>query len=902
MDLFGRDDELRAIHAFLDRPAGAGVAGLVLEGEAGIGKSTIWLAGVEAARDRGLRVLSSRPAEVELGVEHAGLGDLLEDVLGEVVDELEAPRRRALETALLLGEEAGAPVDFRTLAVAVRSALHLLAERQPILLAVDDVQWLDAPSRTALEFALRRLQGENIRLLLARRLGGGSDGAELELALDGESIERKHVGPLSPGALHGILQPRLGRSFARPTLLRIHEVAGGNPFFALELGRALGENVDPTQPLRVPETLEALVRARLDGLPDETRRALLLACTHGRLRPAQLDGDVLEPGFADHVIELADGVIRFTHPLLASVLYQAASPSDRRRAHERLAEIVDDPLARARHRALAAQEPDAELAAELEAAAGVAIGRGAPIAAAELWEHALAATPAGATEDRHRRALATARAHLAAGEGARPRALAHELLAVAPAGTARAEALLLLSELEGAQRATALLEEALDDAAGNAALEALLHWRLGLLGRLTKGMAWAQRHAGVAVDLAEGLDDDALRAGALSTLALLRFNGGDPDAPREAERAYELAVASGDGQQVQRAEFMLAHVLSWSVLTERARDLLESHHQRWRDEDERSAATAHWFLALVELRAGRWLRAEQHAESAYMINVQYGNLAPFHVFPLGLVVAHRGDLGRARELADLACELADREGAHLGGLEAIKGVVEHWSGDASAAAVWFAKGEVAADAAGWGEPNLRWWRADYAEALIALGRPDEAVALLDAWESDAVRVGRHWVLAQIARSRGLVEAAQGNVEEAMTALEDAVAEHEAVGDPFGRARALLALGVVKRRARQKRPAREAIEAALEAFEELGAAGWAEKARAELGQIGGRTRSEGLTAAEQRVAALVAEGRTNREVAAALFLAERTVASHLSHVYAKLGVRSRTELARKLQTF
>ena len=225
--------------------------------------------------------------------------------------------------------------------------------------------------------------------------------------------------------------------------------------------------------------------------------------------------------------------------------------------------------------------------------------------------------------------LATARAHLAAGEGARPRALAHELLAVAPAGTARAEALLLLSELEGAQRATALLEEALDDAAGNAALEALLHWRLGLLGRLTKGMAWAQRHAGVAVDLAEGLDDDALRAGALSTLALLRFNGGDPDAPREAERAYELAVASGDGQQVQRAEFMLAHVLSWSVLTERARDLLESHHQRWRDEDERSAATAHWFLALVELRAGRWLRAEQHAESAYMINVQYGNLPRF---------------------------------------------------------------------------------------------------------------------------------------------------------------------------------------------------------------------------------------------------------------------------------
>ena len=185
--------------------------------------------------------------------------------------------------------------------------------------------------------------------------------------------------------------------------------------------------------------------------------------------------------------------------------------------------------------------------------------------------------PRARSEDRHRRALAAARAHLAAGEGARPRAIALELLADAPAGTARAEALVLLSELEGAQRAIALLEEALEHAAGNAALEALLHWRLGYLGRLTKGMAWAQRHARVAVDLADELDDDALRAGALSALAFLRFNGGDADAPGEAERAYELAVASGDRQQLQRAEYMLAHVLSWSVLTERARDLLESH-------------------------------------------------------------------------------------------------------------------------------------------------------------------------------------------------------------------------------------------------------------------------------------------------------------------------------------
>jgi DNA-binding CsgD family transcriptional regulator len=195
---------------------------------------------------------------------------------------------------------------------------------------------------------------------------------------------------------------------------------------------------------------------------------------------------------------------------------------------------------------------------------------------------------------------------------------------------------------------------------------------------------------------------------------------------------------------------------------------------------------------------------------------------------------------------------------------------------------------------------MRWWTAEHVELLLELGRIDDAVDLLDVWEADAARVGRDWVLADVTRCRGLVAAARGDVEHALASFEQAVAEHDAVGDPFGRARALLALGTTRRRTRQKRPAREAIEAAVEGFEAIGAEGWAAKAHAELGRIGGRTRAEGLTAAEQRVASLVAEGRTNREVAAALFLGERTVASHLTHIYAKLGIRSRTELARTLR--
>ena len=166
---------------------------------------------------------------------------------------------------------------------------------------------------------------------------------------------------------------------------------------------------------------------------------------------------------------------------------------------------------------------------------------------------------------------------------------------------------------------------------------------------------------------------------------------------------------------------------------------------------------------------------------------------------------------------------------------------------------------------------------------------------LDAWEADARRLGRDWVLAHAARCRGLVAAARGEIEQALLVLAEAVSLHEAAGDPFGRARALLALGAVRRRARQKRPAREAIEAACAGFEQLEAVRWTERAREELGRIGGRTRIEGLTPAERRVADLVAKGRTNAEVASALFLAERTVASHLTRVYSKLGVRSRTEL-------
>lgn len=904
LEIVGREEELDAVRAFLAE-AREGAAVLVLEGEAGIGKSTLWLAGLAHARAQGLRVLSSHPAEAERGLAHVGLGDLFDDVLDEVLPSLAPPRRRALEVALLLEEAAGDRVDLRALGTAIRSSLQLLADDEPVLVAIDDVQWLDDSSARALAFALRRLGTARVLLLFARRIDdGGSGPSALERALGAEGMRRLPVGPLSVGALHRFLRDRLGRPFGRQTLLRIHERSGGNPFFALELARVLDADLDPAQPLPVPETLEELLRARISGLPASTREALALAAAMGTASAALLEragvtADALEPAVAAHVIQRENGTIRFTHPLLSSVLYRDLG-EEQRSVHRRIAAVVDDPLLRARHLALATDAPDAGVAAAIDDAARLAADRGAWAVAAELAEQVLRLTPPDAHDERHRRALAAARAHHAAGEWTRAQTIATDLLAEADVAAVRVEALVLLADLESPDRAVELLEEALGEAASRPALQAVIHCRLAWATRFYRGFD----HARAALELAEELGDDVLRSRALAVLAILGWFAGDPETPGEIlERARDFAPAVGGEQLVQEATLAVANTLAPSSRRDEARAFFELEHRLWRERDEPRSARALWGLAWFEFWAGRWALAATHAADAHDISIQYGLEVPQDHLPIALVAVHRGELELARRHSERALELAQYQFAlhppqHL----AILGLVALWSGDPTTAAEWLGKAEAQARALRWREPSVRWWSSDYVELLLEHGRTDDAMRVIDVWEADAVRVGREWVLAHVVRCRGLVAAAQGSVDQAATLLQDAVAHHEHVGDPFGRARALLALGVVRRRARQKRPARDAIRAALGGFEELGAATWVEKALGELGSIGGREREEGLTAAENRVAALVAEGRTNREVAAALFLGERTVASHLTHIYAKLGVRSRTELARKVQTF
>lgn len=906
--IVGRDEELEALRAFLDRATARGPTGLALEGEAGIGKSTLWHAAVEDARVRGLRVLTTRAAESERGLAHAGLGDLLEPVLDDVLPELSPPRRRALEVALLLEDADGRAVDARALAVAVRSVLELLAE-DALLVAVDDLQWLDRSTAGALAFALRRLSHGEVRIVWTRRVGEPHAAQAVEDALEG--VERIAVGPLSVGALHAVVRELLGRPLARPRLLRLHEASGGNPFYALELARALADDDpdrDPTAPFAVPARLEELLSARLLGYGSATRRALALVSadarlTAGDLVAAGIDLDALAPAVDGGVVEAARETLRFTHPLLASVLYQALSPGERREAHRRLAGIVSDSVARARHLALSTDEPDAGLAEALEQAALSASRRGAPAVAAELGEHAVRLTPSDDGAALDRRTISTVRAHLATGAIERAQVLAAGLLERAAPGPPRAEALALAAEVEGDAIGPAidLQRAALAEPGTPAALRAVLHRQLSLHVRYREGLAAAEEHARAAAELGEELDDDGLRAGALAGLALVRFNRGKKGALRLAEQAVELAgVDEASGLE---ARFTLAHVLVWSGAHDRARALLEHLYERWGDRDERHAAYALWYLAVLELRHGRRLDvADDYATRARELSSAYarrGEEAPQTLYPSTLIAAHRGDLTRARDLAEQVVRLAALHDTRLYGPFAALGLVELWSGDPEAAVAQFAAAERTPNAGDGHEPAMSWWRADQAEALLELGRVDEAAARIEPWEAAAQRLGRGWALAEAARCRGLISAARGDVEQALALLAHAAGAHAAEGAPFGRARALLSLGTVARRARQKRSARDAIEAARTIFDELGAARWAERAAAELGRIGGRTRIEGLTPAERRVADLVAAGHTNAEVAAALYLAERTVSSHLTHVYAKLGVRSRTELSRAL---
>jgi DNA-binding CsgD family transcriptional regulator len=900
-EVVGRDEELAAVAAVLERATDGAVA-CVVEGEIGVGKTTVWTAALAAAAESGYAVVSARPAEAETAFAFAAVGDLLREHLGTVLPALPPPQRRALETALLVAERTGAP-EAHTVSVAVLAAILELAAEQPLVVAVDDVQWIDSASRAALEFVSRRLRTHPVALLLAERIDRSS-ASSLQLAVP---TQRVLLGPLTAGTLHRLIHDRLGVALPRPVLLRLHETSGGNPFFALELARALiasGREPPSDEPLPVPGNLRELVGRRLAALSGSTRKALLAAAASARPTRALLPRTALDEALDADVLVRDGQQVRFTHPLLASVLYADAPRSERRAVHRRLAELVTDPEEAARHLALATSEPDESVAARIEEAAVQTRARGAPTAAAELMEQTVALTPPSAVADGVRRLIEAAQFHIDAGSD-RAEPLLERVLPLTQ-GDTRAQALRLLGlhrrERDPAGAEEALLREALEHVENDAALEARI--RVSLVNPLFNNTldltGDATTHAQRAVELAERAGDPGLLSSALAARAHLELVLSRKVQMDDLERAAELEQHSAPSKMLAR--LTLARARIWIADLDESRASLRALYEEARAAGLRWEFSSLSFLVDAETRAGNLGRAKELAEEFVAI-VRPTNRKLAEMVALlsrGLVLAWIGDIAGSRRDVDEAIAVGDflEYGARFADTRWVRGFAELSSGDPAAAYHYLApavhrvfRGGVQAPARH--VPLIR----DAADTLAELGRPHAVKPLIEWLERDAENP---WAGAAAAHCRGVAADASGNKNEALEELAEAAELFGRLPLPLDEGRALLALGSGQRRARRKREARASLERALAIFEDRGAPLWAEQARRELARLGGRPRAAAdLTASEQRVAELVAAGHTNKEVAAELYISPKTVEGHLSSIYAKLGIHSRLELARRV---
>ena len=914
--VIGRDNELAALEAFL-ADVEPGPTALVLSGEAGIGKTILWEVGVREADGDYAYVLTCRGVEAEASLSFAGLSELLAPVFDEVADSLLPPRRRALEVALLRVEPGEATPDAHAIGLAVLDLLCALAERGPVLVALDDLQWLDPASAGVVQIALRRLRDEQVRLLATVRLGPDlASPVDLDRTFPASRIEQISLGPLSVGAVHTLLEERLGLELTRPELVRVWEATGGNAFFALELGRELVRtNTRPTrgQALRIPESLQELLGERLGRLPTDTGDVLLqvAALAHPTIEVvARAHGDearvleALEAAVHESVVELDGSNVRFAHPLLASICYEQAPVWKRRAVHRALAGVVSDVEEQARHLALAAEGPDAGVASELEAAAEQAASRGATGAAAELYDLAAELTPDDPALVRRRR-FSSARCHRLAGDELRAADVMEQLLPEVPHGVERADLLFehALNLHTAPHTLIELLDEALEEAAGDdVRLVRILGYRSWIrVFQADIGAALADARA--ALEKAELVGDPALIAAAIGQAATAEGRAGELT-PGLLERGVELEERHGLvlGYSQSPSISLTRRLVGLGQLDQARAMIVSTRAAAAMRGDDRLRRQLDGSLGRLEWFAGNWKPAIDHLnlsdDSADWMGLRHhrgytGRLRALAEADLGLVEQARTSAAVALAGAE---EMSDREWKIL--TLGVLGRLELMLGDVEAALGYLRELPAQLLSTGYEDPTAPLW-ADAIEALIAGGELEPARNYLDAHETSAERVGSPWALASAARCRGLLAAAEGDPPAAFAAFDRALAELNGLSFPLERGRTLLGLGTVRRQVQQKRLARETLEQALAIFEELGARLWADKARAELARISGRApASEELTETERRVAELAAQGRTNKQIAAGLYMGLSTVESHLSHVYRKLGVR-RAELAARL---
>jgi DNA-binding CsgD family transcriptional regulator len=884
---------------------------LVIEGEAGMGKTTLWLEGVEAARRRGT-VLVARPAEGEASLPFAALGDLFEPVLDDGAVGLSEAHRATLDLALQRAP-AGKPATRLAISRVVLAFLRSLAARTPLVVAIDDVQWLDVPTEQVLEFALRRVAESPIRLLIARRT---ERELPLPLGLDrvplSDEIERLRLDPLSLDELGAVLRERLGLALARPRLAELHAACAGNPFYALEIGRALvAVDLDEGEPLPVPESLSALLRRRLEALPAPARLATLIAAASPQSTAALVEraagaSEGLAAAVEAGVLEAEGNRLRFTHPLLASTAYSAAPPWERRDAHARLARAAKKRLERAHHLARSTTDPDETVAAELAGAATEAAARGAPEIAGTLMERAADLTPREHRDDWRKRLVDAAQSHLNSGDPSRSRAILEQLANALPAGRDRADVLWQLADVgEDFQTSIELCEQALEEAREDAALTTQVHIMLSTLTWVTGDLPRSVTHSQSAVESAKAAGNEYFEALAIGDYCNRLMTLGQPYPQADLERAIEIETRYESFPAFQRPSFQFGYICAYTDRPDEARPLLQAELARLEraGNDSWRLGVLHR-LAEVDLRTGNWAEAARLARQTMTIGLSAGTAQERAIGHMihGLVQAHLGKVEEAMETAYTALELLEEVGDTLYATRsrAVLGFAELSRGDPVAALEHLTPADAALRSTGVGELSISQVVQNEIEALVAVGRLEDAEETISFVEEKGRPTRRAWHEAVAARGRALVVSGRGDFDAARAHLDRALAAHDRLPQPFELGRTLLAHGTIERRAKHRAASREALTRALQIFDQLGAPLWAEKAAVELARIPGRGRADGeLSETERRVAELVASGLSNKEIAAKLFVTVRTVEGNLTRIYRKLGVRSRTELAARL---
>jgi DNA-binding CsgD family transcriptional regulator len=919
--LLGRERECAGLDALISRIRGGASAVLVVEGEAGIGKTS--LLEYAAAQAKGFRVLRARGAESEQDLPFAGLADLLAPII-TCLDALPEAQRVALASALVLGPVA--PADLFAICAATLSLLTVAAASQPVLALVDDAQWLDAASARAVEFTARRLGEEPIGLVVAARRPAPVVPQLSPHGFYAAGADTMEIAGLNDASAMQLLATS-GHGIAAAVAERLVKGVGGNPLALLELPAALtdaqltGYAVLP-EPLPVGAALRHAFARRLEAMKPETHGLLLLvAAAPLDLATLQRAGGLLGLDLASlpaaedaDLVRVRDGQVEFTHPLLRSACYYAAAPARRRSAHRALADVTDpnrDPIRRAWHLAAAAAGPDEAVAASLDVAALAARGRNAFSAASHAHRRA-AELSADPDRQASRWMAAGHAAHLGGDPGAAMRLLRRVLDLTTDART-RADAHVMLAHaasytsppMDFYYELAAAADEVLTVDPARAAVMLALATNLCIMGgRFELAAEAADRATGLAAD--RGGIAWLLSHVMQARVTILR--GDRPVGRRILSAVLGHPDAVGHDPVIDLVRMLCGQSLAWCEDLGLAGDVLRSSVDAARTlgrvaDMPYGLAT----LADVRFRADEWSQAYACATEAVELGTDWTTRTDqgYTLACLGRIEAAMGMASARVHLAQAAALARPRGVASVSAhAAAAAGLLELGSGNYELAAAELAVAAALTSEHGVRDPCVVQWRPDYIESLTRLGRLADAREQLAVLEAEAAATGSRWAVATAARCLGLLQEAP---KQAVAHLEQAVAIAETSASKFEQARARLCLGQALRRGRQRGAAADQFGQALTVFEWLGAQPWAERTAKELATVGvsaARRREPmpvRLTPQELRVALLVAEGLSNQEIAVKLFVSHKTIEVHLGHIYDKLGVHSRTGLARLVHT-